>query len=78
MQDLAAQLAAAWRTTGWTELAAALLALAYLVLAIRQHIACWLAACLSSLLYVLVLFDARLYMESALNLFYAAMAVYGG
>jgi nicotinamide mononucleotide transporter len=35
------------------------------------------AAFLSSCLYVWVLFGAHLYMESALNVFYAAMAVYG-
>jgi len=52
-------------------------AVAYLVLAIRQQIACWYFAALSSALYVYILFDARLYMESALNVFYFAMAVYG-
>ncbi len=49
----------------------------YLVLAIQQRIACWVAAFVSSCLYVWVLFGAHLYMESALNAFYAAMAVYG-
>lgn len=58
-------------------MAAAALAVAYLLLAIRQRISCWLAAFVSSCLYVWVLFGARLYMESALNAFYAAMAVYG-
>jgi nicotinamide mononucleotide transporter len=77
MSVLAAQVLSAWRATGLTEIAAVLLALAYLALAIRQHIGCWAAACVSSVLYVLVLFQAHLYMESALNVFYAAMAVYG-
>lgn len=77
MSELAAQVLSAWRTTSLTEIAAVLLALAYLALAIRQHIACWAAAFVSSVLYVLVLFQAHLYMESALNVFYAAMAVYG-
>jgi nicotinamide mononucleotide transporter len=36
-----------------------------------------LAAFVSSCLYVWVLFSARLYMESVLNAFYAAMAIYG-
>jgi nicotinamide mononucleotide transporter len=56
---------------------AAALAVAYLVLAIGQRLACWLAAFVSSCLYVWVLFRARLYMESMLNGFYAAMAIYG-
>ena len=77
MPALWTQLAEAWRTTGWIEMVAVALALLYLVLAIRENIACWAAAFVSSCLYVIVLFEAHLYMESALNVFYAAMAVYG-
>ena len=77
MQELWTQLGQGWRSTSPIEIAAVVLALIYLVLAIREHIACWAAAFASSCLYVLVLFQARLYMESALNIFYAAMAVYG-
>jgi len=77
MPLLWAQLAEGWRSTGWVEIAAVVLALVYLVLAIRQNIACWAAAFVSSCLYVIVLFQARLFMESALNVFYAAMAGYG-
>ncbi|MGO9935779.1 MAG: nicotinamide riboside transporter PnuC [Steroidobacteraceae bacterium] len=66
-----------WQYPSGIELAAAALAVAYLLLAIRQHISCWIAAFISSCLYVWVLFGARLYMESVLNAFYAAMAVYG-
>ncbi len=58
-------------------MAAAALAVAYLVLAIRQRLECWAAAFISSCLYVWVLFGARLYMESVLSAFYAAMAAYG-
>jgi nicotinamide mononucleotide transporter len=61
----------------WIEIAAALLALVYVVLAIKQQIACWYAAFISSCLYVYVYFAARLYMEATLNIFYALMAVYG-
>jgi nicotinamide mononucleotide transporter len=75
--DLSVQLVSAWRDTSWVEIIAAVLAVAYLLLAIRQQISCWVAAFVSSCLYVWVLFGARLYMESALNAFYAAMAIYG-
>jgi nicotinamide mononucleotide transporter len=67
----------AWDLTSGIEVAAAGLAVAYLLLAIRQRISCWIAAFISSCCYVWVLFGARLYMESVLNGFYAAMAVYG-
>lgn len=60
-----------------TEGSAVALAIAYLVLAIRQNVLCWFAAFLSSLIYLAVFFQARLYMESALQIFYAGMAVYG-
>jgi nicotinamide mononucleotide transporter len=61
----------------WWEIAAVALAVAYLVLAIRQNIWCWAAAALSTLLYLLIMYRASLYMESALQLFYLAMAAYG-
>jgi nicotinamide mononucleotide transporter len=75
--DVAVQLASAWRATGWMEMIAAALAVVYLLLEIRQRLECWAAAFVSSCLYVWVLFGARLYMESVLNAFYAAMAIYG-
>ena len=59
------------------EIVAAVLAVAYLVLAIKQRRSCWIANFVSSCLYVWVLFGAGLYMESTLNAFYAAMALYG-
>ena len=74
---LSAQLVSAWRDTSWVEILAAVLAVAYLLLAIRQRLECWVAAFVSSALYVWVFFTAHLYMESVLNAFYAAMAVYG-
>jgi nicotinamide mononucleotide transporter len=75
--DLSVLLVSAWRDTSWVEMLAAVLAVAYLLLAIRQRIECWVAAFVSSVLYVWVIFTAHLYMESVLNAFYAAMAVYG-
>ncbi|HUX72764.1 MAG TPA: nicotinamide riboside transporter PnuC [Steroidobacteraceae bacterium] len=71
------QLAGAWRAASWIEIGAAVLAIAYLLLAIAQRRSCWVAAFVSSCLYVLVMFRARLYMESVLNGFYAAIALYG-
>lgn len=59
------------------EVLAVVLAVAYLVLAIRQNIWCWAAAAVSTVLYLFIMYHSRLYMESALQLFYLAMAVYG-
>jgi nicotinamide mononucleotide transporter len=77
IREFIVQLDAVWRGASWIEITAAALAVAYLLLAIRQQIGCWAAAFVSSCLYVWVMFGARLYMESALNAFYAAMAIYG-
>jgi len=74
---LFAELIAGFGDVTAAEAAGVVLAVAYLVLAIRQNILCWFAAFASSLLYMAVFFGARLYMESALQIFYAAMAVYG-
>jgi nicotinamide mononucleotide transporter len=59
------------------EAAGVLFSVLYLVLAIRESLWCWPAAFLSSVLTIVVMFGARLYSEAGLNVFYAAMAVYG-
>ena len=59
------------------EAASVLLAILYLVLAIRESLWCWPAAFLSSALAIPVVLGARLYSEVALNVYYAAVAVYG-
>lgn len=59
------------------ELLAVALAIAYLLLAVREHPACWLMAALSTLIYLVLFWQVRLYMESALQLFYLGMAGWG-
>ena len=45
------------------ELLAVILAVAYLLLAIRENIWCWLCAGISTAIYVVIFVDARLYMS---------------
>jgi nicotinamide mononucleotide transporter len=73
VQKLIEQLLA---TSPW-EAAAALIGLAYLLLAVRRNLLCWLCAFVSTTIYVVLFAKADLYMQVALNLFYLAMAVYG-
>ena len=68
---------ASLRTLSPLEAAGVLFSVLYLVLAIRESLWCWPAAFLSSVLTIVVMFGARLYSEAALNVFYAAMAVFG-
>jgi nicotinamide mononucleotide transporter len=56
---------------------AVLLALAYLLLAARENLWCWACALISSLLYMWLMWQAQLYMETLLNAFYAVMAIVG-
>ncbi|WP_444922410.1 nicotinamide riboside transporter PnuC [Microbulbifer sp. CnH-101-G] len=59
------------------EVAAVILALAYLLLAMREKISCWYAAFASTAIYLVLFWDVSLLMESALQIFYLVMAVYG-
>jgi len=63
-------------TSVW-ELLAVLLAIAYLLLALRENSLCWYCALASTAIYTGLFWDVSLLMESALNVYYMAMAVYG-
>ena len=77
MTDVLGTLVAQARAWSWLELVAVVAAVFYLVLAIRQNIACWFFALVSTGIYIALFIEARLYMESVLNGFYFGMAVYG-
>jgi nicotinamide mononucleotide transporter len=77
LHSLIAVLSRQAAATGKVEALAVLLGFGYIVLAIRQRRACWIAGGLSTALYVLVFLDARLYLQSALQVVYVAMAFYG-
>lgn len=59
------------------EVVAVALGIAYLLLAMKQSIWCWYAAFGSTAIFVWLFWDVSLVMESALNVYYLAMAVYG-
>jgi nicotinamide mononucleotide transporter len=61
----------------WFEILAAILAIIYLLLALKQDIRCWIAWIISSLMYLFVMLYAGLLMESALQIFYVGMGIYG-
>lgn len=64
-------------TLPWLELVAMLLALAYIILAAQGSLWCWPAAFISTALYTIIFYDVLLLMDSALNVYYLVMAVYG-
>ena len=73
MSELLAQLRA---TSPWEAIAAAL-GLAYLLLAVRRNLWCWLCAFIGTAIYLVLFAQAKLYMQAWLQVFYLAMAVYG-
>ncbi|WP_372626561.1 nicotinamide riboside transporter PnuC [Arsukibacterium sp.] len=66
-----------WQLMQTLELLATLLALAYVVLALRQSLWCWPAALLSTMLFTHIMWDSALLSDALLQLYYAAMALYG-
>ena len=65
------------RNTSLAEAFAAALGLAYLLLAVKRSLACWICAFASTGIYLVLFAKASLYMQSALQVFYLVMAVYG-
>lgn len=63
-------------TSAW-EAIGAVLGLAYLLLAVRRNLLCWLCAFISTSIYLVLFARAALYMQSLLQVFYLVMAVYG-
>ncbi len=59
------------------EMLAVVLAIAYLLLAVRENVWCWLFAFISTAIYTLLFWDVSLLMDSALNVYYMGMAVFG-
>ena len=61
----------------WIEITAVILAILYLVLAVKQNILCWVCGIISSVLYFFIMHSAGLYMEAYLQIFYVFMGFYG-
>ena len=75
--SLVVELTAAYaQASGW-EVLAVILALVYLVLAVQERIECWYAAFASTSIYIFLFWNVNLLMESALQIYYLAMAGYG-
>ncbi|WP_193163101.1 nicotinamide riboside transporter PnuC [Microbulbifer hainanensis] len=75
--DIGSAIASAFAAMSGWEIVAVILALAYLLLAMKEEISCWYAAFISTAIYLFLFWDVSLLMESALQVFYLLMAVYG-
>ena len=66
-----------WISANYIELAGSALGIAYVLLATKQNIWCWLIGILSCGLYIAVFFSAQLYGDMTLQLFYLLIGIYG-
>ena len=64
-------------TENWVEIAGAVLSLLYLYLSIREKSALWIFGFISSLLYIFVFFESKLYADMSLNFYYLGVSIYG-
>ena len=68
----------AWATpVSWLEIVAFVLALVMVVLNMRVNPAAWPLAIISSLLYVALFWESRLYGDASLQVFFAVVALWG-
>ncbi|PPD13376.1 nicotinamide riboside transporter PnuC [Methylophilus sp.] len=69
-------LAAFQQMSSW-EIAAALMGVAYILLAAKESQWCWLFAFFSTLVYTVLFWHDQLPMQALLNFYYMGMAIYG-
>jgi nicotinamide mononucleotide transporter len=77
MDNFLQSVLAAAQSMSLLEVTAVVFAMAYLLLAVRENVWCWLFAFISTAIYTVLFWDVSLLMESALNVYYMLMAVYG-
>ena len=70
-------LIASAQSMGSWEALAVILAITYLLLAVRENVLCWLFAFISTAIYTVLFWDVSLLMDAALNVYYMGMAVFG-
>lgn len=66
-----------WLLGNLTELLGAILGILYIFFSIRQNILTWPTGLLTSILYVIVFFQAKLYADMGLQVYYVIISVYG-
>jgi nicotinamide mononucleotide transporter len=66
-----------WLSENYIELLGAILGIIYVFFSIRQNILTWPVGLLTSVLYVWVFFDSKLYADMGLQMYYVAISIYG-
>jgi len=63
--------------TNWIEIVGAILSLIYLYLSIKQMVSLWFFGIISSLFYIVVFFQSKLYADMSLQYYYVFISIYG-
>ena len=66
-----------WITHNWIELTGAILALVYLILEVRQKWTMWIIGIFSSTFYIYIFYNAHLFANMGINVYYTLMSFYG-
>lgn len=66
-----------WLTNNWIEVVGALLAFLYLILEVRQNWLMWIVGVFSSAFYIYIFFNAHLFANMGMNVYYTIMSAYG-
>ena len=61
----------------WIEIVGAILSLIYLYLSISQKVSLWFFGIVSSVFYIVVFFQSKLYANMSLQFYYVVISVYG-
>ncbi len=61
----------------WIEIVGALLSLIYLYLSINQRVSLWFYGIISSLFYIVVFYNSKLYADMSLQFYYVIISIYG-
>lgn len=71
------EIAQEWLLSNTTEVLGAILGILYIFFSIRQNILTWPTGLFTSVLYVIVFFQAKLYADMGLQGYYVIISVYG-
>jgi nicotinamide mononucleotide transporter len=71
------QITLEWLSDNQTEVLGAILGILYIFFSIRQNIFTWPTGLLTSFLYVVVFFKAKLYADMGLQVYYVLISLYG-
>lgn len=66
-----------WIFYNYFELLASIFGITYVILATQQNIWCWMAGIINVTLYIFIFFNARLYGDMGLQIFYLVLSIYG-